>query len=137
MKNKKKKGNPLFALILVILIVGVIGSNSGKDESSTNTNKSATATATSTAKADNANDSFTVEHDEEYYATQDYIHKFLTEKGYEVQTVLGVPNIGRFQDDDPDDLTVGWYAYVKHKGEWTEFVVLLYNGEVSAIRPNK
>lgn len=80
-------------------------------------------------------DVFTVEHDEEYYATQEYIYKFLTEKGYEVQTIIGVPNIGRIEDNDPDDLTVPWYAYVMHKGKWTQFNVLLFNGEVSFIRP--
>jgi hypothetical protein len=80
---------------------------------------------------------FTVEHDDEYYATQDYIHQFLIDKGYEVQTIIGVPNIGRYEDDVPTDAYVNWYAYVKRNGKWQEFVVVLFNGEVSAIRPIK
>ena len=80
---------------------------------------------------------FTVEHDEEYIAQREYIWKFLLDKGYEVQTVIGVPNIGRYEDDDPADLSVGWYAYLKHKGEWTEFVVMLFNGEVASVLPNR
>ncbi len=95
-----------------------------------------TATPTATPAVTPTNTPFTVEHDEEYEATREYIYNFLTEKGYEVQTILTVPNIGRYADDNPDDLTVGWYAYVMHKGKWTEFVVLLFNGEVSYIRPN-
>lgn len=103
----------------------------------------ATATATPTPTPTNSPaptleaTAFTVEHDAEYQATQGYIYKFLTEKGYEVQTIIGVPNIGRYEDADPDDLSVPWYAYVKHNGDWTEFVVTLYGGEVSSIRPNK
>lgn len=96
-------------------------------------------TSTPTAKPTEAPTAtpFTVEHDEEYYATQEYIYKFLTEKGYEVQVIIGVPNIGRYEDTNPDDSYVNWYAYIKHNGKWQEFVVVLFNGEVSAIRPVK
>ena len=96
-----------------------------------------TNTPTPTPHPTDGENTFTVEHDEEYYATQDYIYKFLTDKGYEVDTFLTVPNIGRIEDDDPDDLTVPWYAIVKHNGEWTQFTVLLFNGEVTFIRPTK
>ena len=82
-------------------------------------------------------ETFTVVHDEEYLATRQYIWGFLKEKGYEVQTILGVPNIGRYEDENPDDLYVGWYAFMKHKGEWQEFVVLLFAGEVVSAIPNK
>lgn len=83
------------------------------------------------------NEIFTVEHDEEYIATRQYIWDFLKEKGYEVQTLLGVPNIGRYEDENPDDMYVGWYAIMKHNGEWKEFVVLLFAGEVVSAIPNK
>ena len=80
---------------------------------------------------------FTVEHNDAYYETQQYIWDFLTEKGYEVQTILGTPNIGRYEDDDLTDSTVGWYAFLKHNGEWKEFVVVLRYGEVSGVIPQK
>lgn len=80
---------------------------------------------------------FTVEHDEAYYATQKYIWDFLEDKGYEVQTIVGTPNIGRYEDDDPDDMTEGWYAFVRRDGEWKEFVVMLFAGEVSSILPKQ
>lgn len=96
-----------------------------------------TSTPTTAPTSDPTATPFTVEHDEEYYATQDYIHKFLIDKGYEVQTIIGVPNIGRYEDDVPTDAYVNWYAYVKRNGKWQEFVVVLFNGEVSAIRPIK
>lgn len=150
----KKKGHPVLIVVIVLLFFVFISSGNDSNDALKATSApthTAVATAKATAKPTTAPTStptakpteaptatpFTVEHDEEYYATQDYIYKFLTEKGYEVQTIIGVPNIGRYSDDTPDDLTVPWYAIVKHKGEWTEFVVLLFNGEVSAIRPNK
>jgi hypothetical protein len=96
-----------------------------------------TSTPTATPTAKPTATPFTVEHDEEYYATQEYIYKFLRDKGYEVRTIIGVPDIGRLEGDDTDDMTVPWYAYVMYKGEWTQFNVLLFNGEVSFIRPVK
>lgn len=80
---------------------------------------------------------FTVEHDEQYEATKKNIWDFLEEKGYKVQTIIGTPNIGRYEDDDPSDSFEPWYAFVEFNGEWTEFLVMLYDGEVSMIRPNK
>ena len=116
-------------------------SNSPKATSTVAVTKAPTATPSTVPTADPTSDPtatpFTVEHDEEYYATQDYIHKFLIDKGYEVRTFIGVPDIGRIEDDTPDDLTVPWYAFVKHNGEWTQFTILLFNGEVSFIRPVK
>lgn len=80
---------------------------------------------------------FTVEHDEQYEATKLHIWNFLEEKGYKVQTIIGTPNIGRYEDLDTTDNSVPWYAYVQFKGEWTEFIVLVEDGEVVFIRPNK
>lgn len=96
-----------------------------------------TATPTNTPVPTPEETAFAVEHDAEYYATQEYIYKFLTEKGYEVQVTIGVPNIGRYEDAVPTDAYVNWYAYIKRNGKWQEFVVVLFNGEVSAIRPVK
>lgn len=162
--KKQKKRHPIRNAILVLFALAILGSTTSSNEEPTSTaSPTATATVTATSAPTDAptvtptstpteaptatptatpavtptNTPFTVEHDEEYYATQEYIYNFLTEKGYEVQTILTVPNIGRYEDNDPDDLTVGWYAYVMHNGKWTEFTVLLFNGEVSFIRPNK
>lgn len=138
----KKKGHPLLIAVIVLLFFVFISSGNDSNNAPKSTSApthTAAATTKATAKPTEAPTAspFTVEHDEEYYETQNYIYKFLTEKGYEVQTIIGVPNVGRYEDDTPDDLTVPWYAYVKHKGEWAEFIVLLFNGEVSSIRPNK
>lgn len=96
-----------------------------------------TAAPTSTPAPTPEETTFTVEHDEEYHTTQEYIYQFLTKKGYEVQTIIGVPNIGRYEDTVPTDAYVNWYAYIKSNGKWQEYVVVLFNGEVSAIRPIK
>lgn len=96
-----------------------------------------TATPTNTPAPTPEETAFVVEHDAEYYATQEYIHKFLQEKGYEVQTIVGVPNIGRYEDAVPTDAYVNWYAYINRNGKLQEFVIVLFNGEVSAIRPIK
>lgn len=85
----------------------------------------------------NSDGVFTVEHNAEYYDTLFYIYDFLTKKGFEVQTVWGVPNIGRLEDNDPTDHYIGWFAYAKHKGQWQEFTVLLFDGEVVSAIPNK
>ena len=137
--KRKKKGHPVLIAFVVCLIIFFIGSGSSSNNAPKATKApTPTASVTTAAPPSTAEETvFAVEHDEEYYATQDYIYKSLTEKGYEVQVIIGVPNIGRIEDNDPDDLTVPWYAYVKHKGEWVEFIVLLFNGEVSFIRPNK
>lgn len=82
-------------------------------------------------------DVFTVEHDAEYLTKRQYIYEFLTGKNYEIQTFLGVPNIGRIEDEDPTDHYVGWYAYIKRNGEWQEHVVLLFDGEVVSCIPSK
>ena len=130
----------LFIFILAVVLFALFDSATSPSSTESASNPVQTVTpmateakqeATPTAKA------FTVEHDDEYYTTQEYIYKFLAEKGFEVQTIVGVPNIGRFEDTDPKDNSVGWYAYIKHNGEWTEFVVMLYNGEVSSVLPNK
>lgn len=140
---KRKKSGYVVLIICIAVFLFFFFLAAGSD--STDTPKAtkspvpavATSTATPTTQPTNDENAFTVEHNEEYYATQDYIYKFLTGKGYEVQVITGVPNIGRYEDDDLTDSYVGWYAYVKHNGDWQEFVVLLRNGEVSAIRPNK
>lgn len=86
---------------------------------------------------DTYGDEFTVDHNDEYYETQQYIWDFLTKKGYEVQTIFGTPNIGRYEDLDPNDSFVSWYAFVNRSGEWKEFVVTLFSNEVSGIMPKK
>jgi len=153
-REKKNKGHPFLTAIVIFLVIGFIGSNSSSNDSSTPkqsnspkatstvaVTKAPTATSSTVPTAEPTSDPtatpFTVEHDEEYYATQEYIYKFLTEKGYEVQVIIGVPNIGRYEDTNPDDSYVNWYAYIKRNGKWQEFVVVLFNGEVSAIRPVK
>lgn len=150
----KKKGHPVLIAVIVLLLFVFISSGNDSNDASKATSTpthTAVATAKATAKPTDVRTStptakpteaptatpFTVEHDEEYYATQDYIYKFLTEKGYEVQTIIGVPNIGRYEDAVPTDAYVNWYAYIKRNGKWQEFVVVLFNGEVSAIRPIK
>lgn len=82
-------------------------------------------------------DVFTVAHDAEYLATRQYIFEFLLGKNYKVQTLLGVPNIGRIEDDDPTDHYVGWFAYIERNGNWQEHVVLLFDGEVVSCIPSK
>lgn len=109
----------LFVLFMLLMIIFVSG-----------------AFAEQTAKTEEP-EGFTVEHDEQYEATKKYIWDFLEEKGYKVQTIIGTPNIGRYEDTDPDDGMEPWYAYVQFNGEWTEFVVMLYEGEVAMLRPNK
>ena len=127
---KKIIRTALFAFLAVVLLVALSNSTESPDSEPT-TQPTATAAPAATAEA------FTVEHDEAYDKTQEYIYKFLTEKGFEVQTIVGVPNIGRYEDSDPDDNSVGWYAYIKHNGKWKEFVVMLYNGEVSTVLPKQ
>ncbi len=77
---------------------------------------------------------FTVEHDEVYLATREKIWEFLIDKGYEVETAMGVPNIGKTDaklDEDYD----GWYAFIMQNGEWIEISVVLFNGEVAGVQP--
>ena len=124
----------LFAFLAIVLIVAL--SNSTKSTDTEPSTQPAVTTAQTEAPAATT-EAFTVEHDDEYYKTQEYIYKFLTEKGYEVQTIIGVPNIGRYEDADPNDNYVGWYAFIKRNGEWEEFVVLLYHGEVTSMMPKQ
>lgn len=161
--KKVWKAIKIFLLIVVILfvvliVIGIIAGGSGDVETSVNTPAVETAQAketpipTPTSNPEPAPDStpvptptnapepeeteFTVEHDQKYLDTQNYIWEFLIDKGYEVQTVVGVPNIGR-TDADLGEGYEGWYAYIKYNGEWKEFSVVLFNGEVSAIQPVK
>ena len=127
------KGIRIFLLIVAILfvafiVIGVIGDDSGNVETSVNTPAVGTTQPEETE--------FTVEHDQKYLDTQNYIWEFLIDKGYEVQTIAGVPNIGK-TDADLGEAYEGWYAFVKRDGEWKEFSVVLFNGEVSAIQPVK
>jgi hypothetical protein len=80
---------------------------------------------------------FTVEHDEEYLATRKYIAEFLQNKGYVIETSLGVPNMGLIEDNDPSDHYTGWYAYIMRNGNWVEHTVLLFDGEVVSCIPSK
>ena len=49
---------------------------------------------------------------------------------------MGVPNIGK-TDAELDEGYEGWYAFIEQNGEWTEFSVVLFNGEVTRIQPVK
>ena len=77
-----------------------------------------------------------VEHDKQYLATREKIWKFLLDEGYEVETITGVPNIGK-TDAQLKEGFEGWYAYLKHNGQWTHFSIVLYDGVIAAIQPIK
>jgi hypothetical protein len=141
------KGIRIFLLIVAILfvaliVIGVIAGDSGNVETSVNTPAVETTQPEKTPVPNPTNISepeeteFIVEHDQKYLDTQNYIWEFLIDKGYEVQTIVGVPNIGK-TDADLGEAYEGWYAFVKRDGEWKEFSVVLFNGEVSAIQPVK
>lgn len=111
--------------------------NESGESSANGENQSGSQTTQIDETSVEGENTFTVEHDEQYEATKKHIWDFLEEKGYKVQTIIGTPNIGRYEDNDPTDNMEPWYAFVDFKGEWTEFLVMLYDGEVSMIRPNK
>lgn len=80
---------------------------------------------------------FTVEYDEAYLSTRQYIWDFLKQKGFTILTVDGIPQIGRIEDANPDDRYVPWYVFAWRDGKWQEYNVLLFDGEVISAIPNK
>ena len=129
-------------LFVALIVIGVIVGDSENIETSIDTpvverdQPKETPTPTSTDNPEPSETEFTVEHDQKYLDTQNYIWEFLIDKGYEVQTIVGVPNIGK-TDADLGENYEGWYAYIEHNGEWKEFSIVLFNGEVAAIQPVK
>ena len=117
MKKFMKIGKWIIIVLVGIIIIGLVGAAMGDD------------------KPKEENDpKQTEESDQKYLDTREYIWNFLLDKDYEVQTTAGVPNIGK-KDIDLDEGYEGWYAYIKRDGEWKEFSVVLFDGEVSAIQP--
>lgn len=127
MKVFLKIGKWVIICLVAILVIGIVG-GALTDKSSQSAETTPAPTPTSTE--------FTVEHDEEYLATREKIWNFLLDKDYEVQTIVGVPNIGK-TDADLGEGYEGWYAFVKFEEEWTEFSIVLFDGEVTAIKPVK
>lgn len=130
----------VFVLIIVLaLIFGESDSETTnlptENESSDTQTNSNLEESTEEDKPKN-NEEFTVEHDEKYLATREMIWEFLLDKGYKVETVAGVPNIGK-TDAKLNEGYEGWYAFIEQNGEWTEFSVILFNGEVAGIQPAK
>lgn len=121
MKAFWKIGKWIIIGLVVIIIVGIVGvalsSNEPKEENTPE-----------------QTEGFTTEHDQEYLNTREHIWSFLLDKGYEVQTTSGVPNIGKTNAALGEGYE-GWYAFVKQNGEWKDFSIVLFNGEVSAIQP--
>ena len=143
--KKLWKGIKIFLLIVGILfmaliVIGVIAGDSENVETSVNapavktTQPEETPVPTPASTPEPEETEFIVEHDQKYLDTQNYIWEFLIDKGYEVQTIVGVPNIGK-TDADLGEGYEGWYAFVKQDGELKEFSVVLFYGEVSAIQP--
>jgi len=137
MKTCIKIGKWIIVVLVAIIIIGIVGAalsdNESKEE---NSPKQTEAFTTEKEEEDTPKqtEGFTTEHDQEYLNTREHVWSFLLDKGYEVQTTLGVPNIGK-TDADLGEGYEGWYAFVKQDGEWKEFSVVLFNGEVSAIQP--
>lgn len=121
MKTFIKIGKWIIIVLVAIIIIGIVGAALSDNESKEEDTPKQT-------------EGFTTEHDQEYLNTREHIWSFLLDKGYEVQTISGVPNIGK-TDADLGEGYEGWYAFVKQDGEWKEFSVVLFNGEVSAIQP--
>lgn len=121
----------LFVLLIIIAIATPTNNTPNESNSSTVESQSSEPEQSESSESE-----FIVEHDQEYLDTRNYIWEFLIDKGYDVQTIIGVPNIGR-TDADLGENYEGWYAFVKYNDEWTEFSVVLYNGEVAAIQPQK
>lgn len=113
----KKSTKILLIVIGVIIALGIIGSFLPDTES----------------PAEPTNQTNQIEPESEYDETRNYIWEFLLAKGYKVDTVLGVPNIGK-KEIDLGKGYEGWYAIMK---DGKEYSVILYNGEVTGIQPVK
>lgn len=136
--KKVWKAIKIFLLIVAILFAAIIiiALITGDSENAGTPTTTPTIETTATNEPEQEETEFTVEHDQKYLDTQNYIWEFLIDKGYEVQTIVGVPNIGKTNADLGENYE-GWYAYIKRNGEWKEFSVVLFNGEVSGIQPVK
>ena len=139
----KKLGLGILSLFVLIIVIALIFGDSETETTDPTTEKETTETRTDSntdesedEKQKSNSEEFTVEHDAEYFATREKIWKFLLDKGYEVETVEGVPNIGK-TDAELDEGYEGWYAFIEQNGEWTEFSVVLFNGEVTGVQPVK
>ena len=138
----KKLGLGILSLFVLIIVIALIFGDSETETTDPATEKETTETRTDSNMEESedenpkSNNEFTVEHDAEYLATREKIWKFLLDKGYEVETVVGVPNIGK-TDAELDEGYEGWYAFIEQNGEWTEFSVVLFNGEVTGVQPVK
>lgn len=80
---------------------------------------------------------YTGRRDSAFYSRQKYILDYLENKGYRVQAIDGGPNIGKYEDDNPDDMTEEWYAFVLCDDEWIEYVITLFAGGVSSVTPRQ
>lgn len=68
--------------------------------------------------------------------TRNRIWSFLENKGYHVKTDFGVPRISK-TDAELDEGYEGWIATIEKDNKTIDYSVVLFNGEVSAIRPIK
>lgn len=162
MPRKKKKS--FGGLFLFILILAIISNGAGKSDDKesysqkTETSSTKVQTITHTTnesskkietvedvvevkttdvskdKSEYTNGEYTPEHDQEYLDTRMKIYNFLEDKGYDVVTDFGVPRILK-TDADLGSGSEGWIATLYYNGKMTDFTVVLYMGEVSAIRP--
>lgn len=105
----------VFIIFVVFIGIGIIGSCLTDTESSTEP-ESSEQTKT---KQD--------------IETRNYIWNFLLDKGYKVDTTLGVPNIGK-KEINLGEGYEGWYAIMK---DGKEYSIILYKGEIMGIQPVK
>lgn len=139
MKTFVKIGKWIIIILAAIIVIGLVAAafsdgETDKEPETLSTNTTEPSVEPSVEPSANSTDGFEVEHDEEYLETRQMIWDFLIEKGYDVETIVGVPNIGK-TDADLGENYEGWYAYIEKDGEYKEFSVVLFNGEVSAIQP--
>ena len=137
----KKIGIGIISVFVLIIVLALIFGESETQTTnpSTNNEPEETRTESKVAKSEDEkqkskNEQFTVERDEVYLSTREKIWEFLLDKGYEVETTMGVPNIGK-TDAKLDEGYEGWYAFIEQNGEWTEFNIVLFNGDVAGIQP--
>jgi hypothetical protein len=138
----KKIRISIVSVFVLIIVMSSIFDNS-ETETTDSTTKNALVIETSTKsdvseheKYKSTNEESTIVHDKEYLITRERIWKFLLDKGYNVETILGIPNI-RKMDAKLDEGYQNWYAFIEQNGEWIEFSIVLFNGEVTGIQPVK
>ena len=137
----KKIGIGILSVFILIIVLALIFGESETETTDPPTKNETGETRTELKVRENEeekqkskNEQFTVAHDEVYLSTREKIWEFLLDKGYEVETTMGVPNIGK-TDAKLDEGYEGWYAFIEQNGELTEYSVVLYNGEVTGIQP--